>query len=337
MFTIEKEYIEAVSQVCKTAASRHANQSFECVLIEASEHGLVSLTGGDGIVEIKRVIPCDVKTSFSIAVNAAKFSQAVSACGNPSVTLKDQLIVKSGRRQFKLHTVNADIYPAYPEAVDDNKMDINPSNLIDSIKAVSFAAAKNDVRHMLNGVFIGAHAVATNGHRMCVLDLGLQKDAIVSIEAVNKIPLDIDGDVYLSNNVLSIVSSEYSFKCKLIDGKYVSYERALPKDFKYTVDVNREDFIDSIKAAQINAPESGNVSFHFCDKSVIKSRSGKQEDALIGFDCTSSDDFEMGLNSSYLLNALNAVKSESVSIKFTDSQAVIEQDGMVNVISMCRI
>ena len=29
------------------------------------------------------------------------------------------------------------------------------SNLIDTIKAVSFAAAKNDVRHMLNGVFIG--------------------------------------------------------------------------------------------------------------------------------------------------------------------------------------
>lgn len=336
MFTIEKNQIESIKQVCKTAASRHACQSFECVLIEADGDS-VTLTGGDGIVEIQRTIPANVKTGFKVAVNATKFMQAVNACGDATVVLKDQLIVKAGRRQFKLHTVDADAYPAYPQAIDDHKLDIDPQNLIESIKAVSFAAAKNDVRHMLNGVYIGKDAAATDGHRMAVVPLELDKSAIVSIEAVNKIPLDFGGSVFLSDNVLSIVSDDKSFKCKLIDGKYVSYDKAIPSKFNHTVEVNRADFIDAIKAAQINAPESGNVLFHFCQDSTIKSRSGRSEDAQVGFDCTTDSDFEMAFNSSYLLSALSVLHSESVVIKFADSQLVIESDGMINVISMCRI
>lgn len=336
MFTIKKDQIEAVMQVCKTAATRHANQAFECVLIEADADG-VSLTGGDGVVEINRALVADVESGFKIAVNAQKFMQAVKACGDATVILKDQLTIKSGRRRFKLHTVDAEAYPAYPRANNDNKMNIAPQTLIETIKLVSFASAKNDVRHVLNGVFIGKHATATNGHRMAVADLGLKKDAIVSIEAVNKIPLDITGDVYLSDNVLSIVSGTYSFKCKLIDGKYVDYERVIPNEFTKEVTVDKSSFIDAIKAAQINAPESGNVVFHFCSESTIKSRSGKQEDAIIDFDCVTNSDFEMSFNSSYLLNALSVLDLDIVKMQFNDGQVRIDDDGLINIISMCRI
>ena len=339
MFTLTKDHIEYVKQVCKTAATRHANQAFECVLIECdSTRNEVKLTGGDGIVEIVRVLSADVETDFSTAVNAVKFMQSVDACKSPTGILKDQLIVKHGRRQFKIQTVSAEAYPAYPKSVDDHKIDgVTPSNLIDTIKAVSFAAAKNDVRHMLNGVFIGGHAVATNGHRMCVIDLGLSKNAIVSIEAVNKIPLDISGTVFLSDNVMSIIDESYEFKCKLIDGKYIGYERAIPQSSVNNVSVERADFIDAIKAAQINAPDSGNVIFHFCDESTIRSRSGRNEDAKIGFDCETSADFEMSFNSSYLIDALKVIKSESVELLFTDSQMYFREGGILNVISMCRI
>lgn len=338
MFKLEKSQLESISRVCKTASTRHANQGFECVLIEVSGSS-VRFTGGDGIVQIQSTIDADVETEFTAAVNAQKFMQAVNACGDATVILKDQLIVKAGRRQFKLHTVSPESYPAYPEAVDDQKVDIDPQSLIESIKRVSFASAKNDVRHMLNGVYIGRHAVATDGHRMCVVDLGVEGSAIVSIDAVNKVPIDIDGQVYLSNNVLSIVSDRESFKCKLIDGRYVAYEKAIPQHdkFEHRVDVNRLDFIDAIKAAQINAPDSGAVLFSFSDESEIKSRSGKSEDALVGFECVSSDDFEMGFNSSYLLDALKVLSSDLVTINFTGQQLHIDSDGMINVISMCRV
>jgi len=338
MFTLTKKQSEAVSQVCKMASSRHANQGFECVLIQAdSETNTVKLTAGDSIVEIIRVLNTEVETSVSVAVNAAKFMQSVLACGDCTVVVKDQMTIKNGRRSFKLHTVNSDAYPAYPDSVTEHEVNISPVSLIEAVKAVSFASAKNDVRHILNGVFIGRDAVATNGHRVCLYPLGLEKSAIVSIEAVGKIPLDIDGKVYLSENVLSIVSTEYSFKCKLIDGRYVPYEKILPKKFKHDVTVNTADFIDAVKAAKINAPESGNILLMFGEKSEIKSRSGKNEDATVGFDCVSSAEFEIGFNSSYLIDALNVVVSESVNIKFTESQVYIEDAGIISLISMVRI
>jgi len=338
MFTLTKEQTDLAVSVCKFAASRHANQGFECVLIEAdSEKNTVTLTAGDSIVEIVRVINCDVQLSINAAVNAAKFSQSIAACKTPTVLIKDQMTVKSGRRVFNIHTVDPAAYPSYPEAVKENEIDINPIDLIDAIKTVSFAAAKNDVRHILNGVFIGANAVATNGHRICIYPLGIKKDAIISIEAVSKIPTDISGKVYLSDNVLSIVSDEYSFKCKLIDGRYVPYEKIIPKKFVSTVTVSRADFIDAVKAAKINSPESGNVQFKFGKESEIKSRSGKNEDAVIGFDCESSKEFEIGFNSSYLIEALSMLTLESIDMKFTDSQVYIEQAGVINLVSMVRI
>ena len=165
----------------------------------------------------------------------------------------------------------------------------------------------------------------------------MSKDAIISIEAVSKIPTDIEGKVYLSNNILSIISSDHSFKSKLIDGKYVPYQKIVPTEFKSTVTVNREDFIDAVKAAKINSPESGNVFFKFGKESEIKSRSGKNEDAVIGFDCESTSEFEIGFNSSYLIDALSMLTLESIDMKFTDSQLYVEQAGVINLISMVRI
>lgn len=337
MFKLTKEQTELAINACKFAASRHANQGFECVLINAdSESNKVTFTAGDSIVEKIRVISCDVELSLSVAVNAAKFSQSIAACKNPTILLKDQLTVKSGRRVFNIHTVDPSAYPAYPESIKENEMDIAPNELIDAIKTVAFSAAKNDVRYVLNGVFIGKNAVATNGHRLCIYPLGLDKDAIISIDAVNKMPSDIDGKVYLSNNVLSFVSDEYSFKSKLIDGKYVPYEKIIPSKFTSNVTVNREDFIDAVKAAKINSPDSGNIFFKFGKDSEIKSRSGKNEDAVIGFDCESSNEFEMGFNSSYLIEALNMLSLDSIDIKFTDGQLYIEQEGVANLISMVK-
>jgi DNA polymerase-3 subunit beta len=341
MFKITKNQIEDINTVCKAAATRHANQAFENVLINVSIDGIVFFTGGDGTIQIDRNIVSDkVETGFTISVNAHKFSQAITACGDCTVILKDQLIVKSGRRNFKLQAVDAESYPSFPEPTNNDKIDISAENLIDSIKSVAFASAKNDVRYVLNGVCIGVDAVATNGHRMAVMPLGLSKSVIVSIDAVGKIPAGAKGEIYISDNILSIVDSvnQSSFKCKLVDGRYPEYKKVVPKKstVKHEATVNRVDFIDAIKAAQINMPDSGNVLFTF-GENTIKSRSGKNEYAEVGFDCDCSSNFEMSFNSSYLLGALSSLISDKVTMGFTDSQVVIECDGMTNIISMCRI
>lgn len=336
MITIDKSQIDAIKRVCKAASTKNPIQYFENILLEANENSL-KMTAGDGIVEISASIKVDVKSGFSICVNAAKFSQSVDACKGGSITVKDLMTVKNGRRSFKLQTLPSENYPSYQDAINEDKIDIKPIEIIDAIKSVSFAASKNDVRSFLNGVFIGEDAVATNGHRMSVFPIGLKSSAIVSIEAVNKIPLEATGDVFLSSNVLSIIDSDFSFKCKLIDGRYPDYKKVIPTKFKHSINIDSAHLKDAIKAAQINAPDSGNILLIFGAESSIKSASGKKEEALIGLDCESDSEFEMAFNSSYLIDVMNSVTSESITINFSESQAIIEDGGQINVISMCRV
>lgn len=333
MFTLDSNLTNLVKQVCDLA-SKNPNQALECVLLEVND-GYLSLTAGNGVVEIRRVLQVDSQSNFTTAVNAKKFYQSISSCKNPVVTLNDDLIVKSGRRRFTIKTIDPNAYPIYPDSTDESKIDMGSNELVDCIKKVAFAAAKNDVRYMLNGVFIGKHAVATNGHRVCVHDLGLDKEAIVNIDSVSKMPEGFEGDVYLSENILAIKGEGYHFKSKLIDGKYISYEKAIPTDFDKTVSVDKSDIIDAIKAAKINAPESLNVLFKFGESSEIISKNSRKENAHIGFECTTTDSFEIGFNSDYMISAISSIDSDDIKIGFTEDRAIISDSNIVNVVSKC--
>lgn len=334
MITIDKCHGEAIKQVCQAASSRSTIQAFENVMIKSIKDG-IEMKAGDSLIEITRTIPAAVESGFETTVNAAKFLQAFTACGG-DVTLicKDDLTVKSGRRKFNLPIISVESYPAYPEMGDSERIDCD--GIVKKIKAASWASAKDDVRHVFNGVFIGEHAVATNGHKMAMVNLGLNRKAIVPINSIQKMP-DIDGIIMISDSIFCIKGDDLTFKTKLIDGQFPDYTRAIPKTNK-TVTVKTADFIDAVKAAAITANSKfKTVIFRFGKESTVESLSqDKRESSLIGFDCDTSDDFDFAVNSAYLIEAASSLSSESLEIKFSDMQMMIESDDHKAIISAVR-
>lgn len=328
MFTIEKEQLATIKKICKISPNKSSNQAFECVHISAKDNA-VTFTCGDGTSETSATIASDTTLNFDIMVSALKFSQSISATNGGVVELKDDLIIKNGRRRFSIKTIDPELFPFFKDPISESPQ-MNVNELMTLVDSVSFSAAVADVRYMLNGVHIGKHAVATNGHRMALVEVSSQIDDFVTIpiEAIKKMDMS-SGDVFLSKSNISVIGDHEYFKCKLIDGQYPSYERVIPSDLDKHVTVNRIDFIDALKAAIVSAPSDNKmVRFIAGDESRLESVVNGVSSATIGFDCECNHNVESGFNSSYLLDAFNAVQSECITMQFNDTAMMIDQDGI---------
>ncbi len=339
MITISKKYKEEIKQVCNAASNKSHIQALENIYISASVDGIVILKAGDSLVEFTRMIVADkFESGFTTTVNATKFMQSFNACsGDVEIIVKEDMIIKSGRRKFTLPIISADAYPAYPE-MDECKT-IECANLIDKIKQVSWASAQDDVRYQLNGVYVGNHAVSTNGHKLSLIDLGVDTNLIIPIESIKKLPPIENYTVTSSDNILSIRNDDLEFKTKLVDANFPDYKRVMQTPDKYLT-VNSIDFIDAVKASSVLADsKSKTVIFTFGQDSKVESASGdKRESSSIGFDCDSEhDEFQFACNSSYLLELLNTVSSETLIIGFTDQQMIISQDDQTSLIMRVKI
>ena len=325
MITISKNNLDEIKQVCSIAKTKSPLEILQNVMIDAVANQL-HLTASNLEIEITRSIEAQTDSEFKTTVNAQKFNQAIAACGEEIKIeqVDGALQIKSGRKRFKLPTIEADNFPALPEFKEMQTLDIDSLELAQLTKAVAFASAVNDVRFILNGVYVGQHIVGTDGHRMSWIDANLDCDLIIPRESVNAMPEIGGGKVYYNNNILALEFNDMQFKMKLIDGKFVTYQRLIP-EYDKSIAVNKSELIDSIKSAMITANEKSRaVLFKFgASESTVKSKSGTGHDSEIGFEADCAEEIEMAINSDYLLAAVNNAESESLQIQYKDEKSPV--------------
>jgi DNA polymerase-3 subunit beta len=280
---------------------------------------------GDGQVEFIAELG-EAELSGKASVNADKFLKALSSCKfECKVFLKeDRLEIKSGRRRFKLQTIDPDSYPSFYNSKDREKLDIKAHDFIANIKKLAPIAATNDVRHYLNGVYIGDDFAATNGHRLCSVKADLPCKSIIPTESIKKFPSDVDGEVYIDSNNVTIKSDKLTLKSRLIDATYPDYTKVAQIPNK-AVTVDCDAFQSAIKDALIGSGDDGSINLIVTNKLITVVSSAGKSEAKIDIECESDSEFEMAFNGKYLIDALSFY-SDSVLLGFSDSQLVIDGD-----------
>lgn len=336
MIKITKENEKTIKQVAKAAANRSGIHAYENILIEVDD--AVTITAGDSVTELSAKLDCETKSKGSLSVNAQKLVAALSACGfecELSFTA-DDVKIKGKKRKFTLAGLPADHYPKMPEDSNAEKIDVDSMSLIESVRQAASIAPVNDVRHILNGVYVGDGVAASDGHRAVIIDGVNSNGFIVSKSAINAIPDIENGDVLIGQNQLAIVGG-VTLRSKLIDGKFPDIKRIIqPATSTMRVDVS--EFSDAIKAALVTADKDSNaVRIYIGENSTIESAGAKKDSAKIEFDCEKSDHYEGGFNAKYLLDALSFY-SGVIDVGFTDGhQMVINDNGIQNVVMGIRL
>lgn len=209
-----------------------------------------------------------------------------------------------------------------------------------------FAMAQHDVRPYLNGILLEVlpnqlRAVATDGHRLamstCEFSHQLEaKQVIVPRKAVMELTRflsesDDNIEVQISDHYLSASASSFSFVCKLIDHRFPDYRRALPKGGDKVIAMGRARLKDSLSRTAILSNEKfRGIQLKFSHQLMrIVAHNPEQEVAEehmgLSYD---GDDFDIGFNVNYLLDALHHLSSEQVKFVFKDATCSVEIRGV---------
>ena len=258
-----------------------------------------------------------------------------------------KMTVQSGKSRFNLQTLAAEDFPtvSQPESYLAT-FSLPQKTLKHLIAMVHFSMAQQDIRYYLNGLLLVVDgkqviAVATDGHRLayCAVDAdglagvdgavdgaangaGQRQEVIVPRKSILELQRLLgDGDepvtIDLAANQVRFTFGNVELISKLVEGKFPDYQRVIPSGYTKSFAIGRDDWLRALqRVAILTTDKFKGVRFVLSEDAVrISSTNADQEDAQdeieIAFPHGSLD---IGFNVSYLLDVLNNLKTEQVTV-----------------------
>ncbi len=183
--------------------------------------------------------------------------------------------------------------------------------------------------------------VATDGHRLAMAtwrgEISVQQPAQVIVPRKGVVELarllmneEEDAEIIISSNHIRVITREFTFTSKLIDGKFPDYERVLPRSSNKTVLGSRAELKQAFARTAILSNEKyRGIRIVLSSGSLqIIANNPEQEEAeeTVAVDYEGNN-LEIGFNVSYLLDVLSAIHNDTVKFSLSDanSSALIEE------------
>ena len=347
-FTIEQEQLVGPLQLVSGAVEKRQTLPVLSNLLLKVESGLLSITATDLEIEMSVNIPLIGESiDGDITVPARKLvdiCRSLPSDNSINVSLDDtRLRIQSGRSRFSLSTIAAQEFPNIEDTLFTTRFQLKSSDLKGLIERTQFAMAQQDVRYYLNGMLFELDGntlltVATDGHRLALSKMILKESvsdnlvqAIVPRKGVleaSKLLSSVDADcnIEFNTNHIRITLDHFIFTSKLVDGRFPDYEKVLPNNAERPLLCERETVKDAFSRASILCNEKfRGVRLNLSEnKLTIHANNPEQEEAEIELDVDySNKEMEIGFNVSYLLDALNAIKTDNVRFNLGDSNSSV--------------
>ncbi len=244
--------------------------------------------------------------------------------------------ISSSHGKYALAYADGNEFPKAVELTNPSVTTIMGDILANAISKTIFAAGNDDLRPVMSGVFFQFSPehltfVSTDAHKL----VKYQRTDISASEVAEfimpKKPLNLlKGILSGSESEVKIEYNESNAKfsfdnteliCRLIDGKYPNYEAVIPRENPNKLSISRNQFLSSVRRVsifsnktthQIRLKIAGaelNISAEDVDYS------NKAEERL---SCSyQGDDMQIGFNSRFLVEMLNNLSSEEVSLEMS--------------------
>jgi len=338
-----EKLLAPLQQVTGIVERRHTLPILSNVLISA-DGGNVDFLATDLEVQITARAALEGGAEGSVTVAARKLHDILrSLPGDSEVTLEakeNRMTVRAGKSRFNLQTLAAADFPKMVEAKDASRtLTLSQKSLRQALGLVQFAMAVQDIRYYLNGVLFSVEkdtlrVVATDGHRLSFASQALGSDH-GSVEAILprktvieliKLLADTEDPVSMSigSNQVRFSFSGIEIVSKIVEGKFPDYQKVIPVTHKNRVSLDRAALAQSLNRAAILSNEKiRGVRLVFTKNALsIKCTNNEQEEAEEGLAIDyDGDPLDIGFNISYLLDVLNHVDAESLTVTMGDSNS----------------
>jgi DNA polymerase-3 subunit beta len=336
--TISREKLqEGLGAVTASIPAKTTLPVLANILVETTERG-IRLSGTDLDIAVSTEVQADVESSGAVTIPAKKLSEIarelppspvkIAAVGEQRITLE------CGRSRFKLLGLPRDEFPNFPSISFENSWRIKSGDLQKLISHTSFAVSMEESRPILNGVLWELRSdrmamVATNGHRLAKMDLGIESNAgtthdlIVPPKALEQVrrlfPAEEELEIARGENHIGFRSPFTSVFTRLIEGPYPNYELVIPRDNDRVAVADKAALISALKRMSVVASDQTHrirLSFNsgMLKFSVQTPDLGEAQDELpIRY---TGDQLDIGFNASYLLEILRYIPTDEVKMTF---------------------
>jgi len=332
-----KSLNEACNNVIRAVSAKVTIPTIEGILMECGSDTL-SLTGYDFEFGINTILQATVAEPGAIVINAKIICDIIRKLSADTVTFETNgtsVTVSAGAAQYNITGIDADDYPELPSVSGGYPLFINQSILQQMVMQTLFAVAENEsskpvhtglkFEMSLNQLRL----VGVDGYRLAIRTETIKYDGedVTFIvpkktirELIKLIGSDSDKDISISVGKRHIVFEveNYSIISRLLDGDFLDYNAAIPKTAATTVLINTNDASDCIERTipviENNAKNPIRCLFDN-DEMRVSTVSSLGRVVDYAHANVSGDRVEIGFNSKYVLDALNAADTDQVRIE----------------------
>ncbi|HEL0065403.1 TPA: DNA polymerase III subunit beta [Streptococcus equi subsp. zooepidemicus] len=340
-------FIQALTATKRAISSKNAIPILSTIKIEVNPSD-ITLTGSNGQISIENTIPVSnenagllITSTGAVLLEASFFINIISSLPDVSLEFKEieqhQVVLTSGKSEITLKGKDVSQYPRLQEVSTENPLILNTRLLKSIIAETAFAASMQESRPILTGVHItlSQHkdfkAVATDSHRMSQRLITLEKtsadfDVVIPSKSLREFSAVFTDDietveVFFSASQMLFRSDYISFYTRLLEGNYPDTDRLLMKQFETEAVFNTQSLRHAMERAFLisNATQNGTVKLEI-EANRISAHVNSPEVGKVNEDLDvvsqAGSDLTISFNPTYLIEALKAIKSETVKIHF---------------------
>lgn len=344
-FAIQREVLlKPLQQVVNVVERRQTLPVLGNLLVQI-DAGALSLTGSDSEVEmVARVAVTDGSDDGETTLPARKLFDIVRALPDGSLLkfslASDRMTLQAGRSRFTLGTLPARDFPTVESLDLVETVSLPEASLRELIERTAFAMAQQDVRFYLNGLLFDLRedqlrCVATDGHRLALCEAPLEqgvnsrRQIILPRKGVLELQRLLEGgdrevELEVGRNHLRMRREDVTFTSKLIDGRFPDYDAVIPIGADKEVKLDREGLRAALQRAAILSNEKyRGVKLEISPGQVkIMAHNPEQEEAQEEIEAeTRVDGLSIGFNVTYLLDALSALREDTVILNLRDANS----------------
>ncbi len=354
-----KEIIKSLQKVQSIIERKEIKPILSNILIKATKD-IIEIKATNLEVSIKELCKARVITQGTIVIDAKKIYEIIKEMPDKEIRFKRKenfwVEVSTGDILFNIVGLEATGFPEVSFLNDEDFQEIDSALLKELIDKTIFASSNDETKTSLNGVFfqkieqkekVFLRSVATDGHRLSMMDKELKdlnKQEFEKIEQLEK------GIIFPKKGVLELKKlieeetgkEKVSILCKqnsgffkkgttalairTVDEEFPNYTRAIPKVIYREAVIKRIEFLRALRRISVIAEEKSKaVSFNITENHLEIYTSNPvmgegKETIPISYE---GETIKFGFNAGYLIDILNAITTDKVTVKIKDKDSAI--------------
>ncbi|MCH5227886.1 MAG: DNA polymerase III subunit beta [Muribaculaceae bacterium] len=342
-FNIDGKLLQQqLSAVNKVINSKNALSILDNFLFELNGSEL-TITGSDQENTVKaKVEVLESDGNGRIAVGAKTLLEITKEVSSQPVSfaLNDQtgeidLVFLNGK--FRFMGINADEFPKGDSLEDDaREFNVPAAVVLKGIEHTVYAVSQENIRPIMTGIYWDIHEndivfVASDTHKLVryitrEVAPGFERGFIMPSKPAN-ILKNIIGKEDMVNIRIGERGARFSFgdfslTCRFIKGNYPNYNRVIPTDNPYTVNIDRQSMLNAMRRVAIFASKASNLVKMEMQPGMMRLAAqdldygtSAEERVLCDYQ---GNDMTIGFNSAFTVEILNNIGGETAVIKLSD-------------------